>query len=322
MSRALITGGSGFIGLHLARRLRQDGWRVAIADNFSRGRRDSELESLCQDDQVRLYEGDLRDRAFVEGLGRDYDVVFHLAAILGVQNVIDRPYEVLEANVALTAAAIDLARRQSKLQRLVFASTSEVYAGTLETFGMAIPTPEDTPIALPPVERPRSSYMLSKIYGEALCLHSGCPVTVIRPHNVYGPRMGAAHVIPQLLERGHRLPNGGTLDVYSVEHSRTFCYIDDAVEMIVRLAGSAAAAGQVVNVGTQTPEVTVGQLAGIVIATLNKRLAIAPKPPTQGSPARRAPDMSRCAQLTGYRSRVPLEEGIARTYQWYRRDWS
>jgi UDP-glucose 4-epimerase len=318
VKRALITGGAGFIGLALARRLVDDGWHVDLLDNFSRGRRDAELVEMTGRPGVAFVEGDLRNPGVLGGLGDGYSEIFHLAAILGVQNVIDRPFEVLDANVALTTAAIELAKRQAGLRRFVFASTSEVYAGTLELFDLPIPTPESTPLALSPVDRPRTSYMLSKIFGEALCLHSGLPVTIIRPHNVYGPRMGLQHVIPQLLERGYRTVEPGSLDVFSVDHTRTFCFIDDAVEMTARLAIAPDAVGRAVNVGTQTPEISIGRLAEIVIATLGKRLTITPQPATSGSPARRAPDVSVCSAITGYRGQVAVEEGVRRTFTWYR----
>ena len=97
------------------------------------------------------------------------------------------------------AAVSTAAARFEKL--FVFASTSEVYAGSLEHFGLPIPTPETAPLGLPDLGRPRTTYMLSKIYGEALCRHAGLPFTILRPHNLYGPRMGMAHVIPELHAR-------------------------------------------------------------------------------------------------------------------------
>ncbi|MGH7004197.1 MAG: NAD-dependent epimerase/dehydratase family protein, partial [Alphaproteobacteria bacterium] len=164
MKHALITGGAGFIGLHLARHLLRQGWRVDLVDNFMRGRRDPDVAELLSHTGVILREGDLGDPAFRESLGRNYSEVFHLAAILGVENVIDRPYDVLDANVRLTSGAIEIARRQRGLARLLFASTSEVYAGTLEHFQLPLPTPESTPLAVPPLKRPRTSYMLSKLF--------------------------------------------------------------------------------------------------------------------------------------------------------------
>lgn len=317
MKTALITGGGGFIGSHLARRLLADGYAVDLVDNFSRGRRDGDLEALVGEPGVRLLERDLGDPHALAGESDDYGLIFHLAAIVGVSNVLASPYRVLEENALLVMRVLDFARRQRALTRLVFASTSEVYAGSLERSLLPVPTPETAPIALPDLGHARTSYMLSKLYGEALCLQSGLPVTLVRPHNVYGPRMGLAHVIPELLKRAHDLPVGGTLAVYSVDHRRTFCYVDDAVEMIGRAAESPRCVGQVLNVGSERPEVRIGDLARIVLATVGKEAEIEPLPPTPGSPERRCPDMGKTAELTGHVAEVSLPDGIRSTYEWY-----
>jgi nucleoside-diphosphate-sugar epimerase len=317
VGRALITGGCGFIGSHLAARLVAAGHEVDLVDDFSRGVADDDLRALLERPGVELLERDLLDPQAVAALDREYELVFHLAAILGVANVLRRPYDVLERNVAMTVNVLDLAARQRSLGRLVFASTSEVYAGTLEQFGLEIPTPESSPITVPDVARPRTSYMLSKLYGEALCIQSGLPVTMIRPHNVYGPRMGMSHVIPELLQRAHGASDGDRLEVYSVDHRRTFCYVEDAVEMIALAATSPECEGEVLNVGKEGPEVEIGKLAELVIGTVGRDLAVDPQPATPGSPARRAPDMSKTKALTRYSARVEVDEGLRRTYRWY-----
>lgn len=317
MSKALITGGTGFIGAHLARRLLENGYAVDLVDNLSRGTNDDTVESLREAGSVRLLERDLREPGALDDLGDDYDVVVHLAAIVGVANVVGRPYAVLRDNVVMTDHVLALARRQQALRRFLFPSTSEVYVGTLEKFELPVPTPETTPLALPDLDRPRTSYMLSKLYGEAMCQHAGVPFTIIRPHNVYGPRMGLSHAIPELLQRAHAATDG-RLEVFSVEHRRTFCYVDDAVEMITRALEAPGCEGQTVNIGTEAPEITIGELARLIVGVVGKELEIVPGPTTPGSPERRCPDMSRTAELTGYRSRVSLEDGIGRTYDAYR----
>jgi UDP-glucose 4-epimerase len=317
LTRALITGGAGFIGLHLARRLVGEGWRIDLVDDFSRGASDAELAVLAERPEVGVFTRDLTRQDALDDIGQRYEYVFHLAAIVGVARVLDTPYQVLDANVAMTRNAISLARRQSSLKRFGFLSTSEVYAGSLERGELPLPTPESAPLALPRLSHPRTSYMLSKVYGEALCHHAGIPFTTFRPHNVYGPRMGLAHVIPELLERADRAPDGGKLEVYSANHRRTFCYVDDAVEMIVRAVASDACLGKTLNVGAQEPEISIGELAELVIATVGKSLTVVPGPPTQGSPVRRCPDMSRTAMLTGFNAAVGLEIGVQRTYEWY-----
>jgi UDP-glucose 4-epimerase len=285
-------------------------------DDFSRGANDDMIASLARSGNVRVIERDLRHAGALDDADRDYEYIVHLAAIVGVANVVAGPYDVLRANAAMTAEAISLARRQHALKRFLFASTSEVYAGTLEHFTLPLPTPETTPLAIPALDHPRTSYMLSKIYGEAMCHAAGLPFTILRPHNVYGPRMGLAHVIPELLKRAH-FATDGRLEVFSVDHRRTFCYVEDAVEMIVRAAESPVSEGQTLNIGTQEPEVTIGDLAALVAKVVGKELELVPLPTTPGSPSRRCPDMARTIELTAYEPVVSLEEGVRRTYDAY-----
>ncbi len=318
MSRALITGGTGFIGLHLAKALAGRDVRVDLLDLAPPDPTDTDLSTLIAGGTVTHIVGDLRDRATWNHLGRDYDLIVHLAAMLGVSAVASAPYRVLSENVETTAAAIELARGQPQLRRFVFASTSEVYGGTQEQLDLPIPTPEAAILALPDLDRPRTSYMLSKIYGEALTRHSGLPYTIIRPHNVYGPRMGMRHVVPEMLKRARGLSEGQPFAVYSADHTRTFCYVDDAVEMILRAAEAPAGDGAAINIGAAAPEITMAALGRMVLQIVGRSAPIDPQPATPGSPARRCPDMARCVEISGFRAETPLEDGIRRTYDWYR----
>jgi nucleoside-diphosphate-sugar epimerase len=317
-AKTLITGGAGFIGASLAGALAAGGHEIDIVDNLSRGAMDAALQSLLDTGRVRFHQADLLASDALAAFGDDYDYVVHFAAILGVQNVLERPYQTLRDNVLVHEAAIAFALRQKALKRLLFTSTSEVYAGSVLHLDPPFPTPEDTPLALPSLDEARTSYMLSKIYGEAMLVQAGAPYTIVRPHNVYGPRMGMAHVVPQLLEKAHRAVDGGALEVFSPDHRRTFCYIDDAVEMLRRLLASDAAAGRTVNLGSETPEYTMRHVAETCAAAVGKALTLDEKPPTPGSPVRRAPKMALMGEVAGYAARVPLEEGVRRTYAWYR----
>jgi nucleoside-diphosphate-sugar epimerase len=317
VKKALITGGAGFIGLHLARQLLTHGYRVDLLDNFSRGVRDDALEAVTANPGVRCLSSDLLDPRGLEGLDRDYTHVVHLAAIIGVANVAERPFAVLRDNVDMLLRILELARGLARLERVLFASTSEVYAGTLEHFELPIPTPETTALALGDLARPRTSYALSKIYGEALCHHSGLPFTIVRPHNVYGPRMGMQHVVPELLQRAYRSEPGQSLEVFSADHTRSFCYVADAVEMIHRLAEADGGKGGTFNVGAAR-EITIREMADIVIRTVGKPLTIRPGPVTAGSPPRRVPDMTHTLSVSGYMPVHTVEEGVRLTFEWYR----
>jgi len=318
MNKVLVIGGAGFIGFHLSKNLAENGVTVDILDNFSRGVEDAELDILCVRDGVRLIQRDLLDPDALDGLDDDYDAVLHLAAIIGVKNVLERPYAVLHDNVTMLFNAINFARRQKNLKRLLFTSTSEVYAGTLKQFSLPLPTPEDTPLAITALEQPRTSYMLSKIYGEGLLAQAGIPFTIIRPHNIYGPRMGLSHVIPELLYKVYQAEEGSELEVYSIDHSRSFCFVDDAVNMTRLVLDKSACENQTLNLGAQNPEMTIGQLADIIMGVVGKQLKMIGLPATPGSPVRRCPDMTRTIKLTGYHASVSVEEGVRRTYQWYK----
>lgn len=316
--RALITGGAGFIGTHLTRRLINEGYRVDLVDNLSRGVQDETLQRLIDTGDVSVHVADLRDPGALDSITDGYTHVVHLAALLGVQNVLDHPEEVLRENLSMLTTMLGFAKRQRALERFVFPSTSEVYVGTQQFYELPIPTPEDTPLTVSDLDKPRTSYMLSKIYGEALVQHSGLPFTIVRPHNFYGPRMGLSHVIPQVLQRIHNSSDGDELVVYSIDHMRTFCFIDDAIEYVFRLVESPDAVGGTFNIGVQSPEVTMGELGALLCGVVGRELTIVPGETAPGSPFRRCPDMTRTIGVTGHQPAVPLEDGARLTYEWYR----
>ena len=219
--KIVVTGGAGFIGLNVVLSLQRLGAKVDMVESFSRGVKDADFLEALALPGVRLLERDLtRDDAF-DGADLDYDAIWHLAAMVGVKNVLSAPWEVLTRNVRMLDVALQFARRQSRLGRFVFTSTSEVYAGTLEHGTLPLPTPESTPLVCPDLAHPRTSYMLSKIYGEAMCAASGVPYTVFRPHNVYGPRMGMSHVMPELMDRARKASPHSALEVFSIDHDRS-----------------------------------------------------------------------------------------------------
>jgi len=318
LKNVLVTGGAGFIGFHLAENFSDGDYHIDLVDNLLRGMKDDELEALCKMPNVRFIESDLLDPESLSHLNKDYEFIYHFAAIIGVSNVLERPYKVLRDNVAMTVNMLEFAKDQTRLDRFVFASTSEVYAGTLKHFELSIPTPEYVPLAINDLSYARTSYMLSKIYGEALCHQSGIPFTIIRPHNIYGPRMGMSHVIPELLKKAHTAGQGDQLEVFSTDHRRTFCYVEDAVNMIKLCVEIPDCENETLNIGCQSPEITMGDLAAIIIDVVGKDLIQKALPPTPGSPIRRCPDMNKTTRLTGYIPQVTLQQGIKKSYSWYR----
>jgi len=315
--KALLVGGAGFIGGWLATLLAEKGHDVYIVDNFDRAVSDDFLSNLVQSGGINIIQADAGELESAKDLPTDFDLIYHLAALLGVENVRNRPYDVLSMNNSLLESSVQFAREQESLKRFVFFSTSEVYAGTLDAFSLHFPTPETTPLTVGSLEEPRTTYMLSKIYGEALTRFSGLPWTVVRPHNFYGPRMGLSHVIPQLLEKFWNSRNGESVDVYSIDHQRTFCYIEEAVEIIYALSTHPSGLQCSFNVGTQNPEVTMGDLAKKLMELTERKVTINALPATPGSPTRRQPDTAAAGRVAKHVQPVSLDDGLRRTFDWY-----
>jgi len=314
----LITGGAGFIGYHLACDLARSGHKVCLVDNFVRGLLDEWIATLIEDEMVTLLQVDLIDLDDVLSIGRNFDVIFHLAAIIGVRHVLRQPYDVLTRNTRMLENVITLAKQQRDLSRFLFASTSEVYAGTLHYFTLQIPTPENAPLTVTDLSSSRTSYMLSKIMGEAMVQQAGLPFTIFRPHNVYGPRMGMAHVIPEQFRNIYLAKNGDSIIVRSASHKRAFCFVDDAVQMLKGMALSPSCENRTLNLGVQSPEVTIRDLVQKCVNCSGKNLSLIEKTATPGSPERRAPEMCETISLAGVEPEVELEAGLERTWDWYR----
>jgi UDP-glucose 4-epimerase/UDP-glucuronate decarboxylase len=317
--RILVTGGAGFIGIHLTRRLADEpGAEVTIVDNFSRGREDEEIASLVARPNVSVQNADLTDPAVWATLGEGYDEVYHLAAVIGVKHVLARPHDVVRVNALSTIHLLDWFVRGAA-RKLLFSSTSEAYAWTRQFKELPLPTPEDVPLSLTSLTDPRSSYAGSKIFGE-LAVNQYCQAhdarfTVVRYHNVYGPRMGREHVVPELLERA--LGGEDPLVVYSATHTRAFCYVSDAVDATVAVMRDPRADGLTFNVGNDTEEVTIEDLARRIVARVAPGVGIEPKTAANDPIERRCPDISRARRLIGYVPKVTLDEGLEATLAWY-----
>jgi UDP-glucose 4-epimerase/UDP-glucuronate decarboxylase len=317
--RILITGGAGFIGYHLACRLAEDRRdSLTILDNFSRGQRDEDLEALEHLPNVRIVMAELADAAAWRKLERGFDEAYHLAGLVGVRHVLERPHDVIRVNAFSTLYMLEWLAKGGA-EKVLFSSTSEAYAWTQLFHDLPIPTPEDCPLSLIDIADPRSSYAGSKIFGELAVTHccraSGKRFVVVRYHNVYGPRMGHDHVIPELFERA--LAGQDPLVVYSPEHRRAFCYVSDAVEATILAMRTPAADAATINIGNDQEEITIGELAVRIVEHAGLRRRIAPKPAVNDPIVRRCPDLNRARGLLGYEPRVALDAGLDETLAWY-----
>ena len=317
--RILITGGAGFVGYHLAQRLAEDEEdRITLLDDFSRGRRDDELDALAAKRNVDLVTGDVCEPSTWAQLDRGFDEVFHLAAVIGVRNVLERPYDVVRTNTLSTVHLLDWLQ-DGGAEKVLFSSTSEAYAWTQRFHELPIPTPEDVPLSLTDLADPRSSYAGSKILGElavtCACQAFGKRFVIVRYHNVYGPRMGSEHVIPELFQRA--VGGQSPLTVYSADHRRAFCYVSDAVEATAAAMRVRAADSATINIGNDREETLIGDLAERILAIAGVRAEIKPEPAANDPIARRCPDLSRARALLEFEPQVSLDEGLRLTLAWY-----
>jgi len=315
-----ITGGAGFIGYYLARYHQQRGDRVVLIDNLfkARGKVDHALETLISAPGVSYLNADLTKPLTIETSREAFDVVYHLAAINGTQLFYDIPYQVARDNLLMTLHLLDWLERRA-VGKLVYASTSEVYAGCEQVGLLAIPTGEDTPVVFPQPTHIRFSYGTSKFMGEFLCARFGekmkVPVSVVRYHNIYGPRMGNRHVIPEFLERIKRREN--PFRIYGGTHTRAFCYVDDAVTATALVATTPQCDGGIIHVGNSKEEISIEALARLLLEQCGETVSVQECGGPGGSVARRCPNTTKLKQLTGFEAQTSLSQGLSKTCEWY-----
>jgi len=320
--KILITGGAGFIGFHLANKLALQGHDIVIADNFFRSEHDADLKELLTKPNVKLYQADLTDKESWKEIGSGYDEVYHLVGINGTKLFYEIPHEVLRIGVATTMNVLEWFRTVNNKPnaKILYTSSNEAYAGALDAFGqLPLPTPENVPLVIADPYNPRWSYAGQKLIGELFFIHYAKAynfrMSIVRPHNFYGPREGYAHVIPEIIERikTHVEP----FPIFGADDTRSFCYIDDAVEAIQAVMESEKTDGGTYHIGTHR-ETVIQELIETIFKIMQwhpKELDIKKSP--EGSVKRRLPDVSKIKRDTGWEAKVELEEGLKKMVEWY-----
>lgn len=317
--KILVTGAAGFLGFHLAKRLAATpDNQIVCVDNGIRGEFDEHYQALTEQPNVEHYALDLNDQAAVETLPADVELIHHMAALNGTQNFYERPFEVVRCCSLPTLNLLQKYGGQNGLRRFVYAGSSESYASIVSRFGWPVPTAEDVPLGIDDVFNTRWSYGVGKTLGEvaviAACDQFGMAQTILRYHNIYGPRMGDKHVVPDFYTRA----KDGVLALYGYQDTRSFLYIDDAVDATIRAGTADSTSEKLVNVGS-ADEVTIRELGETMknVAGLSGEIALHPSP--AGSVKRRCPDVSKLHQLTGFEQKWSLEAGLSRTADFYLR---
>ena len=320
MKKVLILGGAGFIGFNIANYLSSNKeYQITIADNFSRGKNDAYLEELLSKDNVFLIEGDFTKFEAFSLLDDIYDYCYMLASVVGVNNTLKFPAEIIRINTSLILNTLEWLKTGTA-KNVVFTSTSENYAGTIDKFGYQIPTSEEVPLSITDISHPRYTYAVTKMLGESGFLNYGksynFKITIVRYHNVIGPRMGFKHVIPHLAER-FLVNNENPFKLYGHDQTRSFCYITDAVIGTVLAMESKKSDGEIYHIGSDE-EISIEQLIKATGNYFNYkgRYEIAPTFP--GSTARRCPNIDKARNDLGFNPIVNWKDALELTLAWYK----
>ena len=315
----LITGGAGFVGSHLADHLLEAGHEVLVLDNLSTGSIDN-IDHLKGRRGFSYTIDSVTNEPLLAELIDRADVVFHLAAAVGVKLIVERPVHTIETNVHGTEVVL---RHANKKKKLVFiASTSEVYGKSTD-----VPFREHADLVLGATDKHRWAYACSKLIDEFLALaywkEKALPIVIVRLFNTVGPRQTGQYgmVLPTFVRQalaGHPITVFG-----DGTQSRSFTYVGDVVDALVRLAGDTRAIGAVFNIGN-TGEVTIGDLATRVKTLTGSCSPIHYIPYDEAYETgfedmpRRVPDISKIRELIGFEPRVPLDDIIRRVIEFVR----
>jgi UDP-glucose 4-epimerase len=315
VTKAVVTGGFGFVGSHVVQRLVRQGVEVTVYDVAA-----PPPDLACDPSAVRHARGDVRDAsALAAAVTSDVDIVYHLAAVVGVDRYLDRPLDVIEVNIDGTRNVLRCAT--AACARVVVASTSEVYGRNPRT-----PWTEESDRVLGSTATDRWSYSSSKAVAEHLTFafhrQEGLPAAIVRYFNLYGPRQRPAYVLSRTISR---LLRGLAPLLYDDgSQTRCFTYVDDAADATLLAGTSPAALGECFNIGSSR-ETTIAEavqlasrLVGLDRPPVIVDTAVELGPGYQDIP-RRVPNTAKAEALLGWRCETPLETGLRRTIDWAKR---
>ena len=318
--KILILGGLGFVGFHLALHLANNkNNKILLVDDNSRGKIDKQTNKLLKRKNVKFKKLDLTEKMSFKNLDKNFDNVYLLASIVGVNNTLINPVKIIEINTLIIINTL-IWLKKTKIKKFIFSSTSESYAGSVDTFNFKVPTPENVPLTISNIEHSRYTYAATKILGESAFLNLGkvkdFNCIIIRFHNIYGTRMGFKHVIPHLIERFYK--NENPFKIYGPKQTRSFCYIDDAVKIMSKIMNKKKNKYSIYNIGNNN-EISIEKLTKKVGKYLNFKGKFIYKPPFPGSTNRRCPNIMRIQNEFNYKMHFSLDKGLKKTIKWYLR---
>jgi UDP-glucose 4-epimerase len=313
--RVLITGGGGFIGTSLTKRLVEDNDIILLDRDFDGNA--FAYSGLEGNGRIEKRQIDILDLNTLTEATSDADIVVHMAAMVGVQEVISNALDTLEVNYSGTSNILKAVSNSKRCQRLVYFSTSEIFGP--KAFRVA----ENADSALSSVQDVRWCYCISKLAAEHLVFsysrQRDLPVVVIRPFNVFGAGRVGDHVVVRFILRAL---NNEDLEVYGDgTQIRAWCYIDDFCDALMKTLEVESALGQTFNIGNPLNTVTVYALAEDIVRLCNSKSEIVFKAPGFADVDLRIPNIDKAKELLGFNPQIKLEDGLCRTIDWVKQNY-
>jgi nucleoside-diphosphate-sugar epimerase len=319
VKEVFVLGGGGFIGRNVVEHLIDRKDCNVTAGDILKGSNWDEIMDKSPNRFNAVVDDFTNYRAF-EKLGKRFDEVYMLAAVVGVNRTLKNPDSVISTNTKLTLNTLDWIAK-NPIKRLLFSSSSENYAATSDLFGAEIPTNETVPLCVGDVCHPRWTYAITKIHGESSFIHSakklGYEWRIVRYQNIIGPEMGFGHAIPHIVERfinKLELP----IKIYGHDQTRAFCYIDDAVQGTVGAMESVNYPNNIYHIGN-SQEISMEDLTKFIgdILGYDGDYEFAMTYP--GSVSRRCPDIQKATSNLEFAPQVHWKDAVTKTVDWYKR---
>ena len=306
--KILITGGTGFIGSHLAEMLVKQGNTVTCFDRYNINNHWGWLEDSELSKDINIILGDIRDFDSVHGATAGQDIIFHLAALIGIPYSYKSPLAYIRTNIEGTYNVLESAKLR-QTEKIIITSTSETY-GTAQT----VPIDESHPLV------GQSPYSASKISADQLALSYhlsfDSPITIARPFNTYGPRQSSRAIIPTIFSQAIL---GDTLTLGNLSPTRDLTYVDDTCKGFLEIASHPNLSGEVINIGSNQ-EISIGALAELIKEIVGKELNIVESRdrlrPEKSEVDRLLCDNSKICKLTSWKPEIGLKDGLRNVYSW------
>lgn len=317
--KVLILGGGGFIGSAIARILNErNKYQITIADNFHLGQNDKDFKDFIKTSGIKVIHKDFTIEKSFEYLDNSYDDFYMLASMIGVNNTLKIPHEIIRVNTLLIINSLEWLKKV-KIKNVLFTSTSECYSGTIDKFSYTIPTDETIPLCIDPIDHPRFTYAVTKMLGESgflnYCRTFNINCKIIRYNNVIGPKMGFNHLVPHLAERFINKEN--PFRIYGGEQTRAFCYIDDGALGTIQAMECENANSDIFHIGSDV-EVTIEDFVKEAGNYFNYNGKYINEVTYPGSVSRRCPDLTKAKNYFNYKVNYTWKEALHKTLDWYK----